>query len=100
VYEIVAGARIAGRAAPAAEVHAELRIALGQRGRMLYSSTARAGADGRYEIVVPYANDPRGGEIRPGRSYTLRSGGREVPVVVSDGAVRSGARVAAPPLVD
>ena len=104
IFEIVPGARIAGRAQPLAEVRAALRIAFERRGGMRYSSTTRAGADGRYELVVPYANDLPGdemnGEIRPGRAYRLRSGGREVTVVVSDTEVRSGARVEAAPLAD
>ncbi len=105
IYEIVAGARIAGRAQPLAEVRAELPIGLAQRGRMLYSSTTRAGADGRFEIVVPYANTPLATaeadvEIQPGSAYRLRSGGREVEVAVSDTEVRRGARVEAPPLTD
>ncbi len=100
IFEIVTGARIVGPAQPGAEVRAVLRIALASRGRMFYSSTTRADADGRYEIIVPYANDPTNDEIRPGRAYQLRSEGREVAVVVSDGEVRSGARVEAPPLAD
>ena len=104
IFEIVPGARIAGRARPLAEVRAELRIAFGRRGGMRYSSTTRAGADGRYEIVVPYANDLPGDEmedeVRPRRAYRLRSDGREVAVSVSDTHVRSGARVEAPPLAD
>jgi asparagine N-glycosylation enzyme membrane subunit Stt3 len=100
IFEIVQGARIVGLAPPRAEVRAELPMALGLRGRMLYSSTTRAGADGGYEIVVPYANDSADAEIRPARAYLLRSGVREVEVAVSDAAVRGGARVEAPPLAE
>jgi asparagine N-glycosylation enzyme membrane subunit Stt3 len=100
VFEIVSGARIAGRAAPGAPVHAELRIALGRSGRMTFSGETYAGPDGRYEIVVPYANDAGGGPIRPGDAYRIRSGGREVSISLSDTQVREGARVAAPPLAD
>jgi dolichyl-diphosphooligosaccharide--protein glycosyltransferase len=104
IFEIVPGARIAGRARPLAEVRAELGIAFGRRGGMRYSSTTRAGADGRYEIVVPYANDlpadAMADEIRPRRAYRLLSDGREIAVFVSDTEVRSGARVEAPPLAD
>ncbi len=100
VFEIVPGARISGRARPGAPVRAELRIALGRTGRMIFSGEARAGVDGRYEIVVPYANDAAGGEIRPGSFYLVSSGGREVSLSVSDTQVREGARVEAPPLAD
>ena len=100
VYEIVPGARITGRARPGAPVRAELRIALGKRGRMIFSGEAHAGADGRYEIAVPYANDVPGREIRPGDAYRIRSDGREVSVSVSDTQVREGATVDAPPLAD
>jgi asparagine N-glycosylation enzyme membrane subunit Stt3 len=100
VFEIVPGARIAGRASPGAEVAVVLRIAMGRRGRLVFSSETRAGPDGRYEIIVPYANDVPGREIRPGRSYELRSGSRAVAVSVSDAEVRQGARVEAPPLAD
>jgi hypothetical protein len=100
VFEIVPGARIAGRARPGAEVHAELRIAMGRRGRMIFASETQAGTDGRYQLIVPYANDVPGREIRPGRAYQLRSGGREIALTVSDTEVRSGALVEAPPLTD
>ncbi|MFI5216940.1 MAG: STT3 domain-containing protein [Candidatus Limnocylindria bacterium] len=100
VFEIVPGARITGRARPGAEVRAELRIAMGRRGRMIFSGEARAGADGRYELVVPYPNDIPGREIRPGRAYQLRSDGREVSLPVTDTQVREGARVEAPPLAE
>jgi asparagine N-glycosylation enzyme membrane subunit Stt3 len=100
IFEIVPGAHIVGLAPPQAEVRAELRIALGLRGWMLYSSTTRAGADGGYEIVVPYANDLADAEIQPGRAYRLRSGDREVEVAVTDGAVRSSARIEAPSLAE
>jgi asparagine N-glycosylation enzyme membrane subunit Stt3 len=100
VFEIVPGARITGRARPGAEVQAELRIAMGKRGRMIFRSQARAGDDGRYEIAVPYPNDVPGREIRPGRAYQLRSEGREAAVVVTDSEVRSGALVEVPPLAE
>jgi asparagine N-glycosylation enzyme membrane subunit Stt3 len=98
IFEIVPGARIAGRALPGAEVRAELRIALGRRGRIAFSITALADADGRYELVVPYANDPTDREIRPARAYRLRSGGREASLAVSDAEVLGGAQIEAPPL--
>jgi asparagine N-glycosylation enzyme membrane subunit Stt3 len=100
IFEIVPGASITGRARPGAEVRGELSIAMGRSGRMLFTSRVRAGADGRYEIVVPYANDVPGVEIRPDRVYQLRSDGREVAVAVMDTEVRRGARVEAPPLAD
>jgi Archaeal glycosylation protein B long peripheral domain len=99
VFEIVPGARIAGRAAPGAPVRVELPIALGRRGGMIFSGEAEAGSDGRYQIVVPYANDGGGHrEIRPADAYRVRSGGREVRVSVSDTQVREGAQVEAAPL--
>ena len=100
IFEIVPGARITGGARPGAEVRGELRIAMGRSGRLLFSSQTHAGADGRYQLVVPYPNDVPGREIRPGRAYQIRSDGREVSVAVSDTQVREGARVEAPPLAD
>jgi hypothetical protein len=67
---------------------------------MIFSGETDAGPDGRYEIVVPYANDAAGGAIRPGDAYRIRSGGREVSLSVGDTQVREGARVEAPPLAD
>jgi hypothetical protein len=67
---------------------------------MIFSGEARAGAEGRYQIVVPYPNDVPGREIRPGGFYRISSGGREVSLVVSDRQVREGAQVEAPPLAD
>ena len=69
IFEIVPGASITGRARPGAEVRGELRIAMGRRGRMLFTSQVRAGTDGRYEIVVPYANDVPG--ARSGRAASI-----------------------------
>jgi len=103
IFEIVPGARLAGRAAPRAEVRVELRLALAQRGRLLYRASTRAGADGSWELVVPYANDPApaaDADVRAARAYRVRSGAREVEVVVDEDAVRNGARVVAPSLAD
>jgi asparagine N-glycosylation enzyme membrane subunit Stt3 len=101
VFEIVAGARIAGRAAPGAAVRAELPIRLGRSGGMVFADETEAGPDGAYQIVVPYSNDGSGPrEIRPADAYRVRSGGREVRVSVSDTQVREGARVEAPALTN
>jgi hypothetical protein len=68
---------------------------------MIFTGRARAGPDGRYQIVVPYpTGDDGAGEIRPAGAYRIRSRGREVRVSVSDTQVREGARVEAPPLSD
>jgi dolichyl-diphosphooligosaccharide--protein glycosyltransferase len=98
IFEIVPGARITGRARPGAVVRAELPIRLGRRGGMIFSGETRAGADGGYQIVVPYANDAAAHEIRPAGAYRIRSDGREIAVSVSDTQVREGALVEAPPI--
>jgi dolichyl-diphosphooligosaccharide--protein glycosyltransferase len=100
IFEIVPGARIAGRARPGAVVRAELPIRLGRRGGMIFSGETQAGPDGGYQIVVPYANDGPASEIRPADAYRIRSDQRETAVSVSDTQVREGARVEAPRLAD
>jgi hypothetical protein len=100
VFEIVPGARITGRATRGAQVTLRLPIALGARGRMVFTTTGLAGADGRYELVVPYANGAAASEVQPDPSYELLSSGRRVRIAVSDTEVRNGERVEAPPLVD
>ena len=67
---------------------------------MIFSSEAHAGTDGRYQLVVPYANDVPGREIRPGRAYRLRSDGARGRGRGERHAGAEGARVEAPPLAD
>jgi dolichyl-diphosphooligosaccharide--protein glycosyltransferase len=97
VFEHVPGARVVGRADPGSEVELSLPMRSGRRD-LVYRASARAAADGRFELRVPYATagGPRG--VRVEDPYTLECKGERASVVVSEAAVRSGGEVIAPPL--
>ena len=59
IFEIVAGARIAGRAAPGATVEVGLPLRSRSDGyEWVYVQLAVADGDGRFEVTVPYATEP------------------------------------------
>lgn len=95
VFERVAGARIAGRAPAGARV--ELWLGLESRGRArVYRVFAPAGADGRWEVIVPYATGGGAGAVRSEPQYELRCGGATFPLRVPERAVQGGETLAAP----
>ena len=99
VWEVVAGARVAGRAPPGAEVEALLgmRTASGRPHR--YRARTRADRDGRWALVLPYPTDrPWSPAMTGERAYALRSGEVVRSLRVPEAAVRSGAGVVGPDL--
>ena len=98
VYEHVAGARVEGRAPPGALV----RFALGlttPRGRSFtWRSHARAGADGRYRIRLPYSTRGAPPAVRPAAAYRVAAAGLRASLAVDEAAVQEGRRVRGPDL--
>ncbi len=96
IYEIVAGARIEGSAAPGEVVQLRLPIRSNMRAAPFsYRTRSVADDDGRYRFAVPY---PTGAAapIRTGARYLLRCGGESAAVVVSEASVADGATIAGP----
>ncbi|MFT3914289.1 MAG: hypothetical protein QM704_09275 [Anaeromyxobacteraceae bacterium] len=90
-YEVVAGARVHGRAAPGARV--VLEIELGEHGRRhLWAAFADAGADGGFSLRVPLATSSAGAvSTGPGRLRAGEGPARELSITEAD--VRAGAEV-------
>jgi asparagine N-glycosylation enzyme membrane subunit Stt3 len=100
VFERVRGARIAGRTRPDASVQVRLKLRPPGHGPFEYRNETRADADGRYELVVPYATEPGGPTSvkapAEARVILLSPGGRpalEQPVAISEQDVQSGVRI-------
>jgi hypothetical protein len=88
IFEIVPGATLTGRARPGAEVRGELRCDAGRHGRINASTgEARAGADGRYQLVVPIRTT-----CRPRNAEPPTSAQRRTRVAVSRDRHRSAKR--------
>jgi asparagine N-glycosylation enzyme membrane subunit Stt3 len=99
VYERVPGARLSGAAAPGARVVAELPFR--EHGwPHTYRAWTDAGADGRWDLVVPVPTDFARPTLWTGPRWQVRAGaGAPVPVAVPESAVRAGSLIAvgAPP---
>lgn len=95
-YELVAGARLEGRAAPGAR--AVLEIPLLEHGRShTWRAFADAGADGRWAMTVPLPTDLATPTVRTAAGR-LRVGEEPArPQAVPGAAVRAGRAVAAAP---
>jgi dolichyl-diphosphooligosaccharide--protein glycosyltransferase len=98
VFELVQGARIAGRAAPGARVAASLALRTNRGRRIEFATSTRADAGGRYELRVPYATRGQPHPVRAGAAWALRCDGEGAAVAVDERAVRRGERVAGPDL--
>ena len=98
VFEIVAGARIEGRAAPGARVALELPLRTNRGRAFAYRAAAEADAAGRYAFRVPYASGGAAGAVEAGGAYRLACQGERADVAVSEASVREGRAVAGPDL--
>ncbi len=98
VFEVVPGGVLAGApgsAAPGAEVEATLVLRSRTTGRELrYARRARAGADGSFELVVPYPTTPTG-TLEPQGPYRVATGaaGPVYHVDVAAAQVAAGERI-------
>jgi dolichyl-diphosphooligosaccharide--protein glycosyltransferase len=98
LFEVVAGARVIGRAPPGAIVSVRLALRPGAGARFFYVAETTADAAGRYALTLPYANSGAASDVRPGRHYELRSGEARASLAVSEAEVQEGAAVAGPDL--
>jgi dolichyl-diphosphooligosaccharide--protein glycosyltransferase len=98
VFEHVAGARIAGRAAPGARVSVSLPLRTNRPRELVYRAHTLADAGGRYALRVPYANQGSPRAVRVGSHYSLRCRGDSAPLAISESEIQSGAEVTGPDL--
>jgi hypothetical protein len=98
LFEVVAGARVVGRAEPRARVTARLAVRAGAAGHFFWSAETTADAEGRYALTLPYANSGAQTDVRPAPRYELRSGDARATLAVDEPAVRGGATVEGPDL--
>jgi dolichyl-diphosphooligosaccharide--protein glycosyltransferase len=93
-YERVPGARLSGTATPGTRVVAELPFR--EHGwPHTYRAWTDAGADGRWDLVVPVPTDFARPTLWTGRPWQVRvGGGAPVSVAVPESAVRAGSRIA------
>jgi hypothetical protein len=89
-YEVVAGARLAGRASPGARV--VLEVPLTEHGRRhTWRAFTDAEADGRWTMTVPLPNDLSTPTVTTGPGLLRVGSGPAYPVLVPEVAVRTGA---------
>lgn len=94
LFERVRGARLRGQAPPGSRVALAMSVASNRGRRFDYKDGAVAGADGAYEIQVPYATGQRRG-MRVGAARVAIAG-QARQVTVSEAAVREGLTVTVP----
>jgi asparagine N-glycosylation enzyme membrane subunit Stt3 len=94
LFEVVRGALVRVRAAPGAELAAEVALASPLGRSLTWRARARAGPDGWAQLRVPHAT--RGtAPVRPLGPYRIRGGGLDLRVEVTEAQVRGGAVVEA-----
>ena len=97
-FEYVEGAVIKGTAAPNADVEVTLTVQSNQNRIFNYNQTVKADASGNFAIKVPYSTTgPISGEtnfaVKPNGNYTVKSGGAEGKVDVTEKDVLTGGTV-------
>jgi hypothetical protein len=96
IFEVVAGARLAGRAAPGARV--VLEIPLLEHGRRhTWRGWADAGPDGRWAMAVPVPTDLAAGTVASGPGLLRVPGAPARPLAVPEAAVRQGGAIEVDP---
>ena len=100
IWEIVAGARVVGFAAPGERVEASLVLRTAQGRRHRYRAVAEADGEGRYVFVLPYSTEATPGSAVQGEGdFTLvgaRGGSGSLSIPERD--VRAGSELAGPDL--
>jgi dolichyl-diphosphooligosaccharide--protein glycosyltransferase len=91
VFEVVKGARIAGRGKPGATVSLRLPLST-SRGRVFtYHAATKGDREGRYGFTVPYATEGKQGTTAALGEYVVSGDGvKEVKVRVSEADVAEG----------
>jgi dolichyl-diphosphooligosaccharide--protein glycosyltransferase len=98
VFEHVAGARVEGLARPLARVEASVALRTNRGRELVWRTHARADAQGRYALRLPYANRGAPPSVRVAPQTSLACDGETAALVVDEASVRAGARLAGPTL--
>ena len=98
LYELVEGARVEGAAPPGTVVEARLVLSPRFGGELLFVTAGKADEFGRYQLTLPYPNEPFSEAMAVEDSYELSSRLGRARMRVREAEVRSGATVEAPPL--
>ncbi|MBW2316158.1 MAG: hypothetical protein JRH10_18460 [Deltaproteobacteria bacterium] len=99
VWEIVAGARVEGRATPGAEVEASLEMRTESGRPHRHRATTRAQEDGTWELVLAYPTDQAWSSALSALGpWRVRSGSTSADLEVAEEAVRNGDSVVGPDL--
>ena len=88
IFEVVPGARIAGRADPGARVSARLSVEPRQAEAFEVVVRARADAQGRYTLRLPYANTPPLPDVATEESWRFEAPGQRKTMAVTETMVQ------------
>ncbi len=98
IFEFVGGAQIVGTAAPGALVRASVPLRTNRKRDLLYATSTRADARGRYVLRVPYANEGGPMATQVGPVYQLECEGQMKTAIISEAKVKRGGSVRGPRL--
>jgi asparagine N-glycosylation enzyme membrane subunit Stt3 len=98
VFEYVPGARVVGRAAPGARIHATLSLRSNRRRGIDYVAEAITSRSGEYVFRFPYANSGSPGAVKVGATYRFECRGDVGSVAIDEAAVMSGGTLPGPDL--
>jgi asparagine N-glycosylation enzyme membrane subunit Stt3 len=98
IFEIVTGARVEGVANKGDTVVARLKVQTRNGNAFEYVNRVRADAEGRWQMRLPYSNEPFSNAVDTAPLYELESGDARATFRVSETEVISGRRVRAPDL--
>ena len=90
VFELVTGARLVGAASPGQEVEVSLSLVTNRGRSLAYRDRAVAGADGRFELLVPYATAGGPSAVRTLGPYEVAAGAGRAAVQVGEDDVQRG----------
>ncbi|MBN2360442.1 MAG: hypothetical protein JXR83_13390, partial [Deltaproteobacteria bacterium] len=93
VFEVVAGARLVGRADAGATCSVALELRTNRDRPLRYAVEITADAGGKFEAVVPYPTAAWGAPVIPLGRYQITCGLRRAEVEVSETQVQTGAEV-------
>jgi dolichyl-diphosphooligosaccharide--protein glycosyltransferase len=98
LFEHVAGARVEGLAPPGSAVRFELDLETNQGRRFTWLATARAGADGRYGLRLPYATRGAPPAVQSAAAYRVQAAGASGELALDERDVQEGRAVIGPDL--
>jgi hypothetical protein len=93
LFEVVAGARLAGEAEPGERVRLKLPLVTNTGRQFLYRSDATTGPDGRFEFVVPYPTETGDSAVVPLGPYLIKVGEEIFEASVTENDVDTGQAV-------